>query len=204
MSDTERFHLLRTIVSKSKIRVVCPECLHSFPRLDVLYEHCRDNGDEIHRGLALRPLGPEFFLTFRERYEDAVGHEVHPDLLRSDQPVFDPFFVIERKLPEHADDVYTERYRLLRQIVGKSKVRVACPKCLQPGPRPNLLKDKHFKKEEDPDHQGLALRKEGPKAFRESYQNAVGKRIPRDLLGWDKPVFDIYFVIERKVLDHEN
>lgn len=98
----------------------------------------------------------------------------------------------------------TERFHVLKTIVSKSKIRVACPKCLQPGPRPDLLKDKHFKKEEDPVHRGLALRKEEPTAFRESYQNAVGKRFPRNLLRWDKPVFDIYFVIERKVLDHEN
>ncbi|KAJ5993390.1 hypothetical protein N7451_009114 [Penicillium sp. IBT 35674x] len=55
---------------------------------------------------------------------------------------------------------------------------------------------------DDDVHKGLALRKYDAVAFRASYQIAVGKPIPRDLLSWNQPVFSVEFVIDRMVSKH--
>lgn len=197
MSDSERYHLLRTIVRKSKIRVACPKCHLPFPDIDPLNRHFEEKKDTIHQGLSLRRKD---FLAFRQSYEDAVGHEVLPEQLRSTEPVFDVWFLIEQILWRQGKIISdAERYDLLRKIVDLSKVRVACPKCLHPGPRPDILKKFHFQKESDDVHQGLCLRKEEPVTFRASYQQAIGKAIPLDLLASNQPVFSIDFVIDRKL-----
>ena len=199
MSDSERYHLLKTIVNKSKIRVACPKCRLPFPDINSLNRHFEEKKDTIHQGLSLRRKD---FLAFRQSYEDAVGHEVLPEQLKLSEPVFDVWFLIEqiswkqRKITSDA-----ERYVLLREIVDLSRVRVACPKCLHPGSRPDILKKYHFQKEIDDVHQGLCLRKEDPVTFRASYERAIGKAIPRDLLASNQPLFSIGFVIDRKMSD---
>lgn len=197
MSDSEKYHLLKIIVSKSKIRVACSLCLLPFPDIFPLNRHFEENEDSIHPGLALRRTN---FLAFRQSYEHAVGHEVLPEQLRPNEPVFDISFLIEQILWQQEKAISdAERYSLLRKFVERSKVRVACPKCLHPGARSDILKKDHLQKETDGIHQGLCLRKEDPVTFRASYQQAIGKAIPGVLLASSQPVFSIDFVIERRL-----
>ncbi|KAF3009261.1 hypothetical protein E8E15_001296 [Penicillium rubens] len=199
MSDIERFRLLKVIVDKSKIKVVCPKCLYPFPDTEPLYQHFQSEEGDVHQGLAQRRAD---FLTFRLSYEDAVGHEMDPELLRPHQPIFEVFNVIEQKITKIGNEAYKERYDLLLEVVRLSKVQVVCPQCLCPYPRPDVLKKEHFSQMDDDVHNGLALRKYDAVAFRASYQIAVGKPIPRDLLSWNQPVFSVEFVIDRMVSKH--
>jgi hypothetical protein len=42
------------IIRNSPIRFICPLCLESFPRDDILYRHFREQGDDAHAGLHKR------------------------------------------------------------------------------------------------------------------------------------------------------
>lgn len=218
MSDTERYELLQQIVGKSKIRVVCPKCFHPSSGSKKLKQHFRSLKDDIHQGLALNKEDPP---TFREKYREAIGKDVHDNFLRDNQKnLFDIFFIFDQKLPDlhevgehhltiqlHFNVSLTgyEKLRTLTNIVKPSKIRVVCPNCLHPYPRTDELY-KHFREQEkgEPEtaeiYKGLAQRPKDTPDFRESYKKAVGNyTISPDLLRFGEPVFAIWFVIEQKL-----
>ena len=81
---------------------MCPECLILLKNVPAIGSHCRDKGDETHRGLGLtkRKEFPEFL----QCYQRAVGWNV--TLTLKDGPgrnTFAPFFFHQRGPPMEND-----------------------------------------------------------------------------------------------------
>ncbi|RAL04891.1 uncharacterized protein BO80DRAFT_441136 [Aspergillus ibericus CBS 121593] len=89
--ETPHRTLLR-VIENSKIRFSCPQCLKGFPRSDVLYEHFRRTGDNVHDGLAMRRTDFDRFLSC---YQEALRASIPSAQLPSSAKCFEYRFIVE-------------------------------------------------------------------------------------------------------------
>ncbi|KAA8652769.1 uncharacterized protein ATNIH1004_001674 [Aspergillus tanneri] len=84
--------VLKRIIQKSSMRLICPQCLRGFPRSDTLYRHFREQQDDIHKGLDMRDTDHNTFLSC---YQTAIGASISAVELPIGFKCFEVLFVVE-------------------------------------------------------------------------------------------------------------
>ncbi|EED11655.1 conserved hypothetical protein [Talaromyces stipitatus ATCC 10500] len=94
MASQEKQHkTLFEILSKSTIKLVCPQCLEGFPRVDRLNGHFRSMKDDIHQGLLLLRKD---FKKFHDCYQRALRSSIAAEKIpQRSQELFDFRFIVE-------------------------------------------------------------------------------------------------------------
>ncbi|KAL4891347.1 hypothetical protein BDV59DRAFT_67572 [Aspergillus ambiguus] len=192
---------LKMIIRNSTIRFICPPCFKSFPRADTLFRHFRDRGDDMHAGLhkgkSEKQSDMEEFLPY---YQRSVKTSVASEDIPSAPDCFAVDFIVEQYHSfQHTMASSQRRVETLKRIIQVSSIHFVCPICLKGFSRSDLLY-RHFRKQEDNTHAGLAKRTSKKQSeveeFLICYRQSLNTSVAVEGIPLDSHCFNVDFVVE--------
>ena len=162
--EAKAVFVVREVLRKAGKKYVCPGCLKSYARFDLLQDHLkRSNADEKHEGLM-----EEEQSAFYSGYHKAIGWnsaDIKPALPSNRAAAFEVDFVTQHKILQTSHRVGVVLQNLL-DIAVASGMKYVCPQCI----------DKDFEYFNEMSQ------------FR-NHCRKIGDRIHRDLQSTDYPTF---------------